>query len=390
MIAIEHCCWTVKKMNKILYDLYEAQPFGTSKFHGGGEYIKAIFKHLVLNYSKDVQLIVYYDFASFLDTWILDLISEYHIKAYDIKDRSQVKSIIDSENIDIWYSGIPYHYKKDDVGNRAVLKGTIHGLRSIEMPADKYAYIYMNGKKSFKEIIRYIVRNQYKNAEWKKFGKCIAMLDEIICDSQHSKYSLIQKYPDLHNKKVDVFYAPQKICEMSNINNEASYILILGGDRWVKNAFRAMMALDNLYDSKLIEPYEIYVVGSINPKIKSKIKNIHRFHELGYVETEKLEELYNNCKLLLYPSLNEGFGLPPLEAMKYGKTCIVSGVCSLPEVCGNAAYYVNPVDIDEISSRVLCALENPIKKDIVLAQYEKILKRENEDVDKLCKFIIYK
>lgn len=378
-------------MNSVLFDLYEAQPYGTSKFHGGGEYIKAVFKYLVENYSDKACIYVYYNFNSFLDTWILELIKKYSIQAFDIKKRLDVKNIIEDKNIDIWYSGIPYHYEKSDVGNSAVLKGTIHGLRSIEMPGDRWAYLYSNGRQSIKEQIKYIVRGTYKKREIKKISACIKMLDELICDSEHSKYSLIQKYPELNDKKVNVYYAPQKISELSQTDVMGKpYILLLGGDRWVKNTYRAMLALDMLYNANLIENYDVYIVGNINIKIRNRIKNNLHFKELGYVDTERLEELYRNCKLFLYPSLNEGFGLPPLEAMKYGKTCIVSGICSLPEICGEAAYYVNPVDCDEIATRILCALDQPINPELAILQFKKILNRESRDIDKLCQFIITK
>lgn len=378
-------------MNNILFDLYEAQPYGTSKFHGGGEYIKAVFKYLVENYSNKAHIYVYYNFDSFLDAWVLNLIKGYTIPVFDIKNRSEVKKIIEDKNIDIWYSGIPYHYEQSDVGNNAILKGTIHGLRSIEMPGDRYAYLYSNGKQSIKELVKYMVRERYKKREIKKISSCIRMLDELICDSEHSKYSLIQKYPELNDKKVNVYYAPQKVSALSQRDTEEKpYILLLGGDRWVKNTYRAMQALDMLYTDKLIKNHEVYVVGNVNKKVRARIKNNSHFKELGYVDTEKLEELYRNCELFLYPSLNEGFGLPPLEAMKYGKTCIVSGICSLPEICGEAAYYVNPVDCDEIATRVLCALDQPINPEFAISQFKKILNRESRDIDKLCQFIITK
>lgn len=280
------------RMNSILFDLYEAQPYGTSKFHGGGEYIKAVFKYLVENYSDKAYIYVYYNYDAFLDDWILRLITEYRIQAFDIKNRSDVKNIIEDKNIDIWYSGIPYHYEKSDVGNSAILKGTIHGLRSIEMPGDRYAYLYSNGKQSIKDLVKYLVRDLYKEQETRKFSSCIKMLDELVCDSEHSKYSLIQKYPELNGKKVNVYYAPQKISALSQTDSgDKTFILLLGGDRWVKNTYRAMLALDMLYSVNLIENQEVYVVGNINKKIRNRIKNKSFFHELGYVDTERLEEL---------------------------------------------------------------------------------------------------
>lgn len=379
-------------MIRLLFDLYEAQPFGNSKFHGGGEYIKAVFKHLVSNYNDAVNIAVYYNFDSFLDDWVKELIASYSLQSFDVKKRAEVGRIISNEKIDIWYSGIPYHYTRSDLGNAAILKGTIHGLRSIEMPTDKYAYLYVDGKKSVKEIIKYFVRSYYKKQEITSFGSCIEMLDELVCDSVHSKYSLVQKYPELRTKRVDIYYPPQKISTYAHNceDDEEKYILLLGGDRWVKNTYRALKALDYLYAHHMINAYDVYVVGDISSKIKKRIESRSKIHVLEYVEAERLEKLYYNCSLLLYPSLNEGFGLPPLEAMKYGKTCIVSGVCSLPEICGDAAYYVNPTDCDEIATRILCALDHPIDREKAIWQYNKILQREMQDIEGLCQFIIRK
>jgi glycosyltransferase involved in cell wall biosynthesis len=70
---------------------------------------------------------------------------------------------------------------------------------------------------------------------------------------------------------------------------------------------------------------------------------------LGYVETQKLSYLYSLASLFVYPSLYEGFGLPPLEAMACGCPAIVSRTASLPEVCGDATHYVDPQDVHSIA-----------------------------------------
>ncbi len=62
------------------------------------------------------------------------------------------------------------------------------------------------------------------------------------------------------------------------------------------------------------------------------------------MDQEELALLFNCAEMLVYPSLYEGFGLPPLEAMQCGTPVVVSGVSSLPEVCGEAALYVDPYD----------------------------------------------
>ncbi len=56
-------------------------------------------------------------------------------------------------------------------------------------------------------------------------------------------------------------------------------------------------------------------------------------------------------KFLAYPSLYEGFGFPPLEAMQYGTAVLASNVSSIPEVCGDAALYIDPYDEKDISKK---------------------------------------
>jgi len=78
---------------------------------------------------------------------------------------------------------------------------------------------------------------------------------------------------------------------------------------------------------------------------------------LGELGDAQLKSLYTHALALVFPSLYEGFGLPPLEAMACGCAVAVARAASLPEVCGDAALYFDPHDIDDIakSIRRLCA-----------------------------------
>jgi len=78
----------------------------------------------------------------------------------------------------------------------------------------------------------------------------------------------------------------------------------------------------------------------------------------GYVEQEELPLWYNAADLLAYPSLYEGFGLPPLEAMASGTPVLTSNTSSLPEVVGDAGILVNPQDADEIARAMLKVLQD--------------------------------
>jgi glycosyltransferase involved in cell wall biosynthesis len=103
--------------------------------------------------------------------------------------------------------------------------------------------------------------------------------------------------------------------------------------------------------------------------IKSGVQNDVRF--LGFVPIEVLRIFYDTAKIFVFPSLYEGFGLPPLEAMVHGTPVVTSNTSSLPEVVGNAAVLVNPENVFEIMRalhRVL--LDQPLREKMKRRSYE--------------------
>ncbi len=76
----------------------------------------------------------------------------------------------------------------------------------------------------------------------------------------------------------------------------------------------------------------------------------------GYVEASEIRELYRRASCLAFPSLYEGFGLPPLEAMAAGCPVVVARTAALPEVCGDAAVYVDPESVESIALGIEQAL----------------------------------
>lgn len=74
-----------------------------------------------------------------------------------------------------------------------------------------------------------------------------------------------------------------------------------------------------------------------------------RVEVTGYISDEQLAELYRTASIFAFPSLDEGFGIPILEAMAYGLPVVASNTSALPEVCGDAAILVDPLNVDQIA-----------------------------------------
>jgi glycosyltransferase involved in cell wall biosynthesis len=100
-------------------------------------------------------------------------------------------------------------------------------------------------------------------------------------------------------------------------------------------------------------PYKLVIAGCRDPRYYPELKAeaqtpglADKVLFLNYISADELPALYAGAKAFVFPSLYEGFGLPPLEAMACGCPVVVSNVASLPEVCGDAAYCVDPYDVE--------------------------------------------
>jgi glycosyltransferase involved in cell wall biosynthesis len=105
--------------------------------------------------------------------------------------------------------------------------------------------------------------------------------------------------------------------------------------------------------------FKIVIAGGTNPKVFNikSTENNDLFY-VGYVTDSELKSLYKNAGCFVFPSLYEGFGLPPVEAMSVGCPVIVSNTASLPEVCGDAALYIDPYSPEDIAEKIKLLLSD--------------------------------
>lgn len=216
----------------------------------------------------------------------------------------------------------------------------------------------------------------------------------MITVSEHSRFALLSFFPEMSDERIRVFYSPNtsRSKKMERKVNVYRYFLAVSGNRWEKNNLRAIIAFDCLVsDGRLPEDVKMIVTGTKGDNFKYHIQNPGHFKFPGYVDDDVLERLYSKAYLFVYPSLNEGFGYPPIEAMRYGVPVIASPLSSMAEVCGGGVLYFNPFCIEEIMNRKLMIMKPDIYREYsekAIKQHNFIMERQIRDLDGIIDYII--
>ncbi|WP_273222498.1 glycosyltransferase family 4 protein [Geosporobacter ferrireducens] len=277
-------------------------------------------------------------------------------RIYGIKEQYEMIKIIKRKKQDIlhWpHYNIPLMYK-------GPLVVTIHDIIHLKFPQflpNKAAYHYA-----------YFMIDQ-----------AVKKADKIITDSNNTKLDLIERFK-VQEEKIEVIYIGVskdfKKDKMKEIDIKRQYgigkpyILYIGNVRAHKNIKGLIRAYKKFRD--VCKAYELIIVGEEHNNLKD-IEIDDDIRMLGYVEDRDLPNLYGGASLFVFPSLYEGFGLPPLEAMACGTPVITSNTSSLPEVVGDAAITINPYNTDEIAKAMYDVLINhKLAQSLIRKGYDRV------------------
>ena len=354
---------------KILFDIISLQNY----HNGGEEYVRAILHDLLKK--TGIELIGVYDSNfTFLDNdyeWLSSI-----MKLEDIR-KSNISDIVNRENIDMFFIGIGQRYASYNLeGIKCQTICVIHDIGDIEYSTNKIHYLFNKSIKSFINLVVQKWNKSFSSRIRKPYGNLIKFIlksnVEIITVSKYTANSLYYYFPQLKDKYIKIFYPPIKKYSLKQkiedktlsefLEDSRPYLLFLNYNRLNKNGqiifkvFRRLK-MDN-------SDFRLIVTGAKHTTVKNDILY------LKYVSTSDIENLYQRAWALLYPSYTEGFGYPPIEAMKYSTPVIVSNVCSMPEILGKAPLYFSPFYENE--------LYNCIKQ--LIANYDMYSKKAFEKV----------
>jgi glycosyltransferase involved in cell wall biosynthesis len=203
----------------------------------------------------------------------------------------------------------------------------------------------------------------------------VRLADHLICVSEHTKHDFIHLYGadpkrcTVIYQRVPDYFRPLEdetlvTAVKAKYGIDKPYLLCVGRVELRKNiprlvyAFQRLLAQEGPHwqlvlagpkDADAQDPaHELPAVGKVGEVIVT-----------GFVPDEDLVPLYNGALALCFPSLYEGFGRPVLEAMQSGTPVLTSRVSSLPEIGGEAALYVNPYDLDDLTEALMRVIADP-------------------------------
>jgi len=216
-------------------------------------------------------------------------------------------------------------------------------------------------------------------------GSAIHRSRLVFTVSEASRRDILGFYPETDPERVQVI--PNAIDEalledpgeeemqrvMERYQIRGRYILYVGNIKPHKNLDRLVLAFSLLKQRPGHEDVKLLIIGDqlhqqgfLRRAVEgARVRQDVRF--FGFVPDRTLSALYRLASVFAFPSLYEGFGLPPLEAMACGTPVVTSRISSLPEVVGDAALLVDPLSVDDIASgleRVLT--DEELRRDLVL------------------------
>ena len=237
------------------------------------------------------------------------------------------------------------------------------------------------------------LKDLYQLKHWTKYS--VKNARQVIAISQSTKQDIHNHYR-IPLKKISVAYPALSTIETSPILEQKKvlkkfslsnpYLLYVGTLQPRKNLLRLMKAFEQLLDDPKMNNtgVELVIAGKVgwlaDPIVQAakKSKVALRIHLLGYVSEKEKQVLYQRAHAVVLVGLYEGFGMPPLEGLSYGKVPVVSNNSSLPEVVGATGILVDPHSVNEIASGLKKAMKFSRQKN---EYWEKSVKEQLKKFD---------
>jgi len=184
-----------------------------------------------------------------------------------------------------------------------------------------------------------------------------------VCEHLRVKANKVIAIPSAARQSFRPVPSEQTVETRKRLAIEDDFLLFVGTLEPRKNLLTLLKAFDQIVRQTSLRPQLVITGGEgwLMDETFSFIKHSgigDRLRLTGYLGDEELRALYSSCRIFIYPSLYEGFGLPPLEAMACGAPVIAGRVAALQEVLGSAARLFDPLNVEALAGSIVELMEN--------------------------------
>ena len=357
---------------RIVIDMQGAQT--QSRFRGIGRYTMGLAKAIARNRGEHEVILA-------LNGMLPESIDDI---------RAAFEGLLPHENIRVWYAPGPLAWSEPNSERNREIAEIIHArfIESLEPDEVLFSSLFDIGEELIcapskflkKRILNGIIydfiplgdKEKYlatQEAQKWYFSRLneIKSVDTLLCISEYTSLKTKKLFPQKKitsiSSDTDQIFTLQKIGPKIKNRIEKEFILYSGGVDERKNVDALVLAY-RLLPKRLRDKHQLVIVCGPHQNLRTRLdKKIRALglstqdvRTFGYLSDEDLCELYSRCKLFVFPSIEEGFGLPVLEAMRCGAPVIGSNTTSIPEVIGMKEALFDPSSIHSISKKIEQAL----------------------------------
>ena len=211
----------------------------------------------------------------------------------------------------------------------------------------------------------FVMTGEYSTPEFRErftqLARHAAANSDLIITVSHFTATQVHHLLKVDWSRLRVVHHGVRVPVLENTNRE-SIVLHVGAIQKRKNIARLIDAF-----RALPQNWRLVLAGSVGYGAEEMLSGVSdRVQVTGFLTDRQLAELYQRASIFAFPSLDEGFGMPVLEAMAHGVPVIASKSSALPEVCGDAAILVDPLNKDQIAVELLrLATEPELRKEFI-------------------------
>lgn len=256
---------------------------------------------------------------------------------------------------------------------------TIHDLILLKYPTRRASTL---------GPIRYFIK---KIGYYLVIRQAVQASQKIITVSNFTKNEILKNFPKLDSSKIAVTYEACDSVESGQLSLPETerfkgvltkkFFLYVGNAYPHKNLEKLVLVFKKieerrpgLYQLALVGK-EDYFYKKLNLFAHKLIQDLNKVVFLGHVSQPQLANLYRQATLYVFPSLLEGFGLPPLEAMRYSLPVAAANNSSCPEILGDAAVYFDPTNETDMMEKILEAAEDRNLREVLMSRGAEQIKK---------------